>query len=312
MLYERFSSYADFVATFAATGCTVHDFGLDTDGVNMIKAISYGDLATKPAIVIFNQHPNEWVAPHFILEFMRLVANGGFADPKGNDIRDTFAFYAVPTICPWGYPSSNPNNNNKNGVNLNRNWAKDWASFNAEPNNDVPFSGAYKGTGPASEVETQLINAKILELKPILSVDCHTSPYSGIHKGAAWPQWTEMLTNAYDALAAAGLGAYQIAWSQAGVPASMNWTGAQASNWGNQGIIPGFMEASHELGYPSGSSLMLRYGINTLFVHAAYAHLWHTDRKMSFKPRSVRPRGRMQLRSISALRWTYVRARGRE
>lgn len=83
-------------------------------------------------------------------------------------IRDNVSVNVMPCCNPWGI--DNLRRVNYNGVNLNRNWDTSiWSSFPSGVGTDD-----YKGTSPASEVETQYMVSFINSISPDIIIDNHT------------------------------------------------------------------------------------------------------------------------------------------
>lgn len=164
-------TYSEFVSTLPfVQGSTVHDLGASSDPTKKIYALSKGDLVNKPVIFILGslhgQH--EWRGAYIVRQFFRLL-NDTDKMPHHHYVAkllSTFSFYGIVCGNPYGY--ENNVRGNANLVDLNRNFSPNWEEFV----NDLP-NGYDKGTAPFSEIETQIIRDKVLELKPTAFVDLH-------------------------------------------------------------------------------------------------------------------------------------------
>ena len=131
------------------------------------------DAPGKPA-VLFNgtQHAREWIAamvPVFIAE---TLAVDYASDPVVGDLLDAVDVYVVPVVNPDGYEYShttdrfwrkNRSNNagsSCRGVDLNRNWDKDWNG--SESTSNSPCSSVFVGSEAFSEPETSALRDFVL------------------------------------------------------------------------------------------------------------------------------------------------------
>lgn len=164
-------------------GYAVETLGPSSDGVNPIIGLRREN-GSKPYIFIEGgiHGGHEWRTVYWVREFARLIAN-----PEGPQyrllklLRESFSFYFVPCLNPYGYENGVRWNGNLKehtfqngetairGVDLNRNFDQFWDEY------DPPEPGwGRKGDYPFSEVETQYIRDKVLELKPVFFADTHT------------------------------------------------------------------------------------------------------------------------------------------
>lgn len=167
--------YSDFIAGYGSL--VTHDLGVSSDADLNVYAVSVGDLTEKPVVFIecgiHGQH--EWTSGYWLREFMHMLH-----DPSSTPypevfwkLRSKFSFFAIPILNPWGYvygPSEHGSKenaetrNNKNGVNLNRNFDAFWEE-NTDPS---------KGSEPFSEPEAKMVRDAVQLYKPIMFLDYHT------------------------------------------------------------------------------------------------------------------------------------------
>lgn len=167
--YSKFTTYLQYESALAALKADYPDL-IDyyTDRTSAVGNyalywMTLGDVS-KPAIflegTLHGRH--EWHSAHIILEYIRKMC-----DPADNqhtfatDLLQRYCIVAVPLVNPWGYMNSrytnghkritDPNYPNTEGVNLNRNFDRNWSG--------IPYETDYhyKGPSPLSEPETQLI-----------------------------------------------------------------------------------------------------------------------------------------------------------
>lgn len=160
-------TYANYIDDHAATGCTVDDLGLCSDGVNHIYGLSYGDVG-KPVIMITGgiHGAHEWHNAYILRKFMEyLVTPPGGGASYFARILARFRVYCIPCVNPYGY--INNVYTNANNVNLNRNFDFAWSAY------DDSGKTWTKGDSAFSEIESQIVRDKVLELDPVSLVDCH-------------------------------------------------------------------------------------------------------------------------------------------
>lgn len=85
-----------------------------------------------------------------------------------HDLRFNCHFTVIPLVNPYGI--KHDQKTNENGVNLNRNFTKDWI-YVAD---DGTTASTYSGESPASELATQLIEAMIANERFDFGLDHHT------------------------------------------------------------------------------------------------------------------------------------------
>jgi hypothetical protein len=172
--YTKSVSYAAFAASLPPVGCTLHDLGVCSDGVNHVYGLSLGTLdGSKPIIYIEGtiHGAHEWRCAHWVKKFMERLASPSNVPAAASLLKRLtrkFSFYAIPCLNPYGY--ENNAYVNANGVNLNRNFDAGWTDY---PTTE-PFDDQYKGTAAFSEPETLMVKSVVETYSPLLTVDCHT------------------------------------------------------------------------------------------------------------------------------------------
>lgn len=238
-------TYPDLVARFRSVGgYTEQALGSSVQD-RSIYGYSLDGGAGKPSIVIqANIHGlHEWRTPFWVSEFMRLIADPALSpDPAMfTRLKDQFAFYFLPAANPDGYV--NNTYQNANGVNLSRNFDYQWASGPSDPANPQ-----YRGPSPFSEPEAQIVRDKILELKPVAYVSCHS--WGGQTGLTTLPpvmvdyvQQTRDILTAVKEVLALGEDSYPLPSTQGGLDA--NWASKQADIY-DQPIFSLTMEAGDQ------------------------------------------------------------------
>ena len=94
-------------------------------------------------------------------------------------------FKILPVQNPWGYDHFT--RQNARGVDLNRNFDCAWEKLRDAQDVMTPWDYNYKGTRPASEPETRIIQGILDRRRPLCAVDFHTADYILLrpHKGDA-------------------------------------------------------------------------------------------------------------------------------
>jgi hypothetical protein len=137
-------------------------------------ARSEGD-GRRPAVLYAGaQHAREWITPEMNRRLMHYVIDGYGTDPRLTRLLNTTELWFLPVANPDGYDFTFTEGNRlwrKNlrdvngdgritagdGVDPNRNYPEKWGYDNEGSSND-PSNETYRGTGPASEPETQALD----------------------------------------------------------------------------------------------------------------------------------------------------------
>ena len=132
-------------------------------------------------------HAREPGAMEVLILFMNHLTDQYGINQSVTDLVDNREFYFVPCINVDGYlynQSTNPNGggmwrkNRRNnggsfGVDLNRNWGFNWG-YDNDGSSPTPAAETYRGTGPFSEPETQVIRNFIESRNFLVSMNYHT------------------------------------------------------------------------------------------------------------------------------------------
>ena len=178
-------------ATLEAWAAADPDIQLDSIGASIegrpILAVKIGPPGDDPArpnvLFMATHHAREWVSTAVATKLIRWLADS--APPALLGSRDV---WVIPVENPDGYQYTFTNDRfwRKNrrlnadstyGVDPNRNYPAFWGVDNLG-SSPTPGTEIYRGTGPASEPETQAIIAFHAAHPPVVSLSYHT--YSGL------------------------------------------------------------------------------------------------------------------------------------
>ena len=178
-------------ATLTAWAAADTIFHLDSVGASIegrpILAVKIGESADSPTrpnvLFMATHHAREWVSTEVAMKMARWIA-----DSLPRPLLAQRDIWVIPVENPDGYQYSfttdrlwrknrRANAGGSFGVDPNRNYPGFWGYDNAGSSPD-PFSEVYRGTGPASEPETQAIVAFHAAHPPVVSLSYHT--YSGL------------------------------------------------------------------------------------------------------------------------------------
>ncbi|CAG0998237.1 Carboxypeptidase T [Phycisphaerales bacterium] len=179
------TNYSNIASTFIA-GQTLE--GRNIKGVRITGPDLPGNpRATRPAI-IFNacQHAREWATPMTAMWIAdRLIESYG-TDQRLTDIVNNLEVIVIPVVNGDGYEftwtagnrlwrkNRRDNGNGTFGVDTNRNWGFQWGGEGASTS---PGNDTYRGTGPFSEPETQVMR-DFITANPRLTAHIDIHSYS--------------------------------------------------------------------------------------------------------------------------------------
>ncbi len=182
-----------FLDSLAAANPNVHldTLGLSYEGRRIVAAKigPAGDSPTRPNVLFMaTYHAREWAATEMALRLIRYLAQNPAPDARVDSLVKGRDIWIVPVANPDGYEFTFTTDRlwRKNrrpitlpavGVDLNRNHAADWGFDNSGSSPDAN-SDIYRGPSPASEPETQAIQAFHANHPPVVSVSYHT--YTGL------------------------------------------------------------------------------------------------------------------------------------
>ena len=152
----------------------------------------------RPAtLYVGGQHGKERITPEMVRRLARDVIDGYRTDPMITELVDTTELWFVPVANPDGYDFTfTPGNRlwRKNlrdndgdgritandGVDLNRNYPTKWG-YDDEGSSPNGGSQAYRGTGPASEPETQALDRLMARVGFEFLVNYHSASESVLY-----------------------------------------------------------------------------------------------------------------------------------
>lgn len=188
------------IAQLRAIGQTIN--GQDITAVRVTKnpdAVAEGKRPT--TVYIGAQHAREWITPEMVRRLLATMLDGYGTDPAITALIDKNELWFIPVANPDGYDFTfeegqrlwrkNLHDNNGDGqitpgdgVDLNRNYPTRWG-YDDEGSSPNPASETYRGASPASEPETQALNALFKKLTPQFFVNYHSAAELLLH-GIGW------------------------------------------------------------------------------------------------------------------------------
>ncbi|WP_432498795.1 M14 family zinc carboxypeptidase [Kineococcus gypseus] len=182
-------------------------FGRSVQGQEILAVRVTADAArrrdgSRPATVYVGaQHAREWITPEMVRRLLDRVLDGYGSDPVTTDLVDRNELWFVPVANPDGYDFTfqegqrlwrkNLRDNDGDGeiapgdgVDLNRNFPTRWG-YDDEGSSPDPGSETYRGPSPASEPETQALDALVGRITPEFFVNYHSAAELLLH-GIGW------------------------------------------------------------------------------------------------------------------------------
>ncbi|SFS17830.1 Immune inhibitor A peptidase M6 [Microbacterium sp. cf046] len=188
------------IAQFRVIGKTVQ--GKDIGAVRLTKNVAKTKDGKRPTTVYIGaQHAREWITPEMVRRLLSYYADSYGSDRRIKSIVDTTELWFVPVANPDGYDFTfsegqrlwrkNLRDNDGDGqisvgdgVDLNRNYPTRWG-YDNEGSSPDPASDTYRGPAPASEPETQAIDALFAKVTPEFLVNYHSAAELLLH-GIGW------------------------------------------------------------------------------------------------------------------------------
>lgn len=188
------------IAEFRVIGKTVQ--GQDIGAVRLTKDVAKAKEGKRPTTVYVGaQHAREWITPEMVRRLLDYYLDSYASDARIKGIIDTTEVWFIPVANPDGYDFTftegqrlwrkNLRDNNGDGqittgdgVDLNRNFPTRWG-YDNEGSSPNPASETYRGPSPASEPETQALDALFAELTPQFLVNYHSAAELLLH-GIGW------------------------------------------------------------------------------------------------------------------------------
>ena len=164
------------IAKLEVIGQTVQ--GKDINAVRVTRNVARITAGRRPTTVyVAAQHAREWITPEMVRRLLDHVLTSYGTDPEITRLVNTNELWFIPVANPDGYDFTftpgrrlwrkNLRDNNgdglvtgADGVDLNRNYPTRWG-YDNEGSSPNPVSDTYRGTGPASEPETQALDALV-------------------------------------------------------------------------------------------------------------------------------------------------------
>jgi zinc carboxypeptidase len=175
------------LAAWAAADTLIHvdSIGASVEGrpILAVKIGAAADAANRPNVLFMGtHHAREWVSTEVAMRLIRWLADSGAALVATRDI------WVIPVENPDGYQftfttdrywrkNRRPNGDGSYGVDLNRNYPEFWG-YDDAGSSGTTGAETYRGTAPASELETQAVLAFHAAHPPVVSISYHT--YSGL------------------------------------------------------------------------------------------------------------------------------------
>ena len=155
--------------------------GVGSDGRAM-WSLHLGDERSPTVYFAAAIHGWEWENAFGLLRLAEILAEQ--PDVEGLPT-DSLHVCLLPIQNPYGYDHFL--RQNARGVDLNRNFDCGWEELPVVQDVVVPWDYNYKGTRPASEPETQVVQSLIDRYAPVCVIDFHTADYVMLtpHKGDA-------------------------------------------------------------------------------------------------------------------------------
>ena len=151
------------------------------------KRKARSQLKRRPAVLYQGTtHAREWISTEVVRRQMEYFADDS---PEARQLRKTRQLWFIPVVNPDGYQYTfdherlwrrnlRENNNdgqitNLDGVDINRNYPEHW-KYDDEGSNTEISSDTYRGSGPASEPETQASIDFVEKIDPVLADSYHS------------------------------------------------------------------------------------------------------------------------------------------
>lgn len=174
--YPERLSYDAFVDLMQDRAEQYADLSLQAEGPcsdgRQLWSLNIGDEANPTMYFGGAIHGWEWENAFGLLRLAEVLCEN--PQVEGLDTRKLH-FKIVPIQNPWGYDHFT--RQNARGVDLNRNFDCHWESLQDVQDVMMPWDYNYKGTKPASERETQVIQGIIDRYIPLCVIDFHTADY---------------------------------------------------------------------------------------------------------------------------------------
>ncbi|MDQ8164206.1 MAG: M14 family zinc carboxypeptidase, partial [Gemmatimonadota bacterium] len=150
-----------------------------------LKVGQAGDSPQRPNVIfIATYHAREWAATEMALRLVRFLAAPPGTDARRDSLAQSRDIWVIPVANPDGYQytftnerlwrkTRSPQANGNIGVDMNRNHTVSWGLDNQGSSGEAA-SEIFRGTSPASEVETRSIESFLAAHPPVAAVSYHT------------------------------------------------------------------------------------------------------------------------------------------
>lgn len=199
-MMSQAAAHAD-IAQFRVIGQTTTGQDIGAVRVTGDVAKQKKDGKRPTTVYVGAQHAREWITPEMVRRLLDLYLTSYGSDERITDIVDSTELWFVPVANPAGYDFTfepgqrlwrkNLRDNNGDGVittgdgvDLNRNSATRWG-YDNEGSSPNPASETYRGPSPASEPETQAIDALFGAITPEFMINYHSAAELLLH-GIGW------------------------------------------------------------------------------------------------------------------------------
>ena len=188
------------IAKLEVVGQTIE--GKTINAVRVTRNVARTTPGRRPTTVyVAAQHAREWITPEMVRRLLDHILAGYGKNAEITQLVNNNELWFIPVANPDGYDFSftpgrrlwrkNTRDNNGDGrvtgvdgVDLNRNYPTRWG-YDNEGSSPNSTSDTYRGTGPASEPETQALDALFARITPEFFVNYHSAAELLLH-GIGW------------------------------------------------------------------------------------------------------------------------------
>ena len=154
-----------------------------------VKIGPKGDSPQRPNVLFMaTYHAREWAATEMALRLIKYLAAAPGSNARVDSLVQARDIWILPVANPDGFEytftgdrlwrkTRSPQAGGAVGVDMNRNHRQNWGLDEVGSSSD-PTSDIYRGTSPASEIETRNVEAFHAKHPPVVSVSYHT--YAGL------------------------------------------------------------------------------------------------------------------------------------
>lgn len=184
--YDELTQALQALAQAHPDTVTLASLGRSVEGRHIwVVTLRAGPEDGRPAVLFDGaHHGDEVIASDILLRYAQALADGHPATERSRAILGNVTTVIVPMVNPDGVARAPTASNyadarkNARGVDLNRNYASYWGGTGSSGS---PSDATYRGPSPASEPETQVMQA--------LLASREWTFYSSLHSGAEMILW---------------------------------------------------------------------------------------------------------------------------